>query len=92
MGEMADEIIDNMLGYRAGDFDEDDHDPYDGRRRGPPPRPETMSMFEDLDTPPVVRKWKTPLWRVWNPGRRSGTQRQEEDKAVPHHANPLRRK
>lgn len=55
MGDEADWIVDQILngGYwddRREFEDGDDYDFYPRRRKGPPPRPETLSMFDDLDT------------------------------------------
>jgi len=51
VGDEADWILDSFL---YGDFDEEEDEPCGcntcrGRQRHPPPRPETLSMFDPLD-------------------------------------------
>lgn len=43
---------------------------------------------------PSSKKKKPPLhpWRVWAPKQDNTAQREYEDRRVPYHANPLRRK
>ena len=51
MGEIADELIDNMMDAECEECGGDLFSCRCGRPRRVPPRPETLSMFDDLDEP-----------------------------------------